>query len=268
MERDYILGTHEDELKRLGLQHQIWRPHSLKCWHNAGLTRGAKVLDIGAGPGYAAADLAEIVGEEGEVVGVERSAKYLQYLRKKLADKPQVRSYEIDLMKDDIPESGFDFSWCRWVNSFVSEPEVLVRKNYHALKAGGVATFHEYVDYKTWRFVPTSPIQEEFVSEVVKSWRETGSETNAGAALPQLLVKQGFELKAVRPLVFTIRPHDFMWHWPLSFVEVNLARQLELGRIKKAWADEVMDEFEMRSKDPNAVMITPMMLEIIAVKKH
>jgi len=266
MERDYVLGTHEDELQRLGLQHNIWLPHALKCWHGTGITQGSKVLDIGAGPGYATANLAEIVGEKGAVVGIERSANYLTHLRKILGHKTNVRAYEMDIMKDEIPEGDFDFSWCRWVNSFLSNPSVLIQKNYVALKKGGKAIFHEYVDYETWKFIPASVPQEEFIQDVMKNWRETGSETNAAKVLPQMLVNQGFELEAVRPLVFVLRPHDFMWHWPLSFVEVNLAHQLELGRIEKSWADSVMEAFETRTKDPNSVMITPMMLEIVAVK--
>ena len=67
-ERDYVLGTHEDELERLGVQHRAWRPVVLDCWRNAGITTGSKVLDVGAGPGYATVDLADIVGRTGKVV--------------------------------------------------------------------------------------------------------------------------------------------------------------------------------------------------------
>ena len=69
-ERDYVLGTHEEELARLGLQHRVWRPVALDCWQRAGITVGKRVLDVGAGPGYAAIDLAEIVGPTGEVVAL------------------------------------------------------------------------------------------------------------------------------------------------------------------------------------------------------
>ena len=61
MDRDYVLGTHNEELARLGLQHRVWRPVVLDCWHRAGITVGKRVLDVGAGPGYATVDLAEIV---------------------------------------------------------------------------------------------------------------------------------------------------------------------------------------------------------------
>ena len=27
-ERDYVLGTHDDEIYRLGFQHRVWRPRA------------------------------------------------------------------------------------------------------------------------------------------------------------------------------------------------------------------------------------------------
>ena len=71
-ERDYVLGTHDEEIARLGLQHRVWRPVVLECWRKAGVTVGSRVLDVGAGPGYATVDLAEIVGPTCEVVALER----------------------------------------------------------------------------------------------------------------------------------------------------------------------------------------------------
>src|SRR6266513_624084 len=52
-ERDYVLGTHDDEVARLGLQHRVWRPRALDAWRRAQFTRGQTILDIGCGPGYA-----------------------------------------------------------------------------------------------------------------------------------------------------------------------------------------------------------------------
>lgn len=49
-EQDYVLGDHQEELERLGLQHRAWRPTVLECWRQAGITRGSRVLDVGAGP--------------------------------------------------------------------------------------------------------------------------------------------------------------------------------------------------------------------------
>src|SRR6184192_83257 len=78
MDRDYVLGTHDEEIARLGLQHRVWRPVVLNCWQRAGITVGKRVLDVGAGPRYAAMDLAEIVGPTGEIVAIERSSKFVR----------------------------------------------------------------------------------------------------------------------------------------------------------------------------------------------
>ena len=91
-ERDYVLGTHGEETARLGLQHRIWRPVVLDCWQKAGITIGSRVLDLGAGPGYAAADLAEIVGPTGKVTAAERSANFVRALKKDAAPDPSATS--------------------------------------------------------------------------------------------------------------------------------------------------------------------------------
>src|SRR5947209_5485905 len=109
---DYILGTHDEELERLGLQHRVWRPHVLDCWSRAGISGGKRVIDIGAGPGYAATDLAEIVGRTGQVVAVERSPKFVQALRERTRSQrlTNIEIHELDLMADNLPGGGYDFS--------------------------------------------------------------------------------------------------------------------------------------------------------------
>src|SRR3954467_438634 len=94
-ETDYVLGTHDEEVARLGLQHRVWRPVATDCWRRAGttpgsrlrgfgggrragITVGSRVVDVGAGPGYATVDFAEIVGPRGAVLAVERSARFLK----------------------------------------------------------------------------------------------------------------------------------------------------------------------------------------------
>src|SRR3982751_5316816 len=78
---DYVLGTHDEELARLGLQHRVWRPVVLECWQRTGITVGSRVLDVGAGPGYATVDLAEIVGPTGRVDAVERSSNFVNAIK-------------------------------------------------------------------------------------------------------------------------------------------------------------------------------------------
>jgi len=79
-EKDYVLGTHDEEIERLGLQHRVWRPRALDAWRRAGFTVGQTILDVGCGPGYASVDLAEIAGRSGRVVAIDRSRRFLDAL--------------------------------------------------------------------------------------------------------------------------------------------------------------------------------------------
>src|SRR5450432_2170804 len=137
-ERDYVLGTHDEELARLGLQHEVWRPVALDCWVRAGITSGSRVLDVGAGPGYATVDLAEIVGPTGEVVALERSSKFVHAMKEAIRARvlANVKVHEIDLMIDDLPKGDFDFAWCRWVLSFVENPPLLIEKLARVMPKG------------------------------------------------------------------------------------------------------------------------------------
>ena len=266
-ERDYVLGTHEDELERLGVQHRAWRDVVLDCWHNAGITAGSKVLDVGAGPGYATVDLAEIVGGAGKVVAVERSTNFVNALNHTIQTRnlSNVQVHELDLMNDDLPDGPFDFSWCRWVLCFVSDPNVVVKKISAALRPGGRAIFHEYGHYTTWRFIPPRANHEEFRNHVVSTWRGSGGDPDTGLRLPAWLNNNGFAVRSIVPRIFCIQPGDYMWQWPAQFIQVHLLRLQELGQIDAAFADKVLADLAAAERE-ESFMMTPLVLEIVAEK--
>jgi len=267
-DRDYVLGTHEEELARLGLQHRVWRPVVLDCWQRAGITVGKRVLDVGAGPGYAAVDLAEIVGATGEVVALERSQNFVRAMEEacRARSLTNVKIHELDLMAGELPRGNYDFSWCRWVMSFVSDPAMLIRKLGDVMPKGSVAIFHEYGHYETWHFFPRLPNQERFREHVIETWRESGGEPDGAVPLATLLPANGFTIRSTRPHLFCARPTDYMWQWPATFIEIYLPRLIEMGRINEEFADQVRDELAKAEKNQNAIMITPLVLEIIAEK--
>lgn len=265
-ERDYVLGTHDEEVERLGLQHRVWRPTVLDCWQRVGLKAGSRVLDVGAGPGYASLDLAEIVGAAGRVAAIERSARFVSFGRAACAARGlgQVDYHELDLMTDPLPAGAFDAAWCRWVAAFVSSPELLVEKLAAALRPGGIAIFHEYADYATWRFAPRRLLHEQFVQRVMTTWRASGGEPDVAPALLPLLARHGFKVREAVPRVFCLRPRDPMWRWPASFVSIGLDRLQALGAADAAWADAARQDFAAAEADPEARMLTPLVLEIVA----
>ena len=267
-DRDYVLGTHDEELARLGLQHRVWLPVVLDCWHRAGVTVGKRVLDVGAGPGYATVDLAEIVGPTGEVIALERSQNFVRAMEEacRARSLTNVKIHEIDLMTDDLPAVDYDFAWCRWVVSFVNDPALLIRKLARVMPKRSLSIFHEYGHYETWRFLPRLPMQERFREHVIATWRESGGEPDGAAGLSELLADNGFAIRSARPHVFCLRPRDYMWQWPATFIEIYLPRLIQMGRIDQSFADQVRAALANAEKNPNALMITPLVLEIIAEK--
>jgi SAM-dependent methyltransferase len=266
VERDYVLGTHDEELERLGVQHRVWRPTVLDAWTRAGIVAGARVLDVGAGPGYATVDLAERVGPQGEVIAVERSARFLRHAEALCRSRgfTHVRFQEIDLMTGTVEATGLDAAWCRWVAAFLPDPARLVRMLAAALRRGGCVVFHEYGVYRTWRLAPRRPLFETFVDRVIETWRSTGGEPDVGLELPTLLASSGFRVREVVPRVFAACPGDEVWAWPASFVSSGLRRLIDLGHADEAWAERVHAEFRAAEADPRTVEITPLVLEIVA----
>jgi SAM-dependent methyltransferase len=272
-ERDYVLGTHDAEITRLGFQHSVWRDEVHQAWRTAGIGPGASVLDVGAGPGFASLDLAELVGSGGRVVAVERSRRFLDLLTAEAAARglANITATELDLMVDPLPlphpATGYDAAWCRWVACFVPDPALLVRKIAGALRPGGRAVFHEYSDYGTYGLLPRDPAVAGFVEAVFESWRMLGGEPNIARVLPHTLAEHGLALEHVRPIARAARPTDRLWNWPAGFARTNVPRLVELGIRSAEWGREVLDAIESAERDAAAVFITPTVLEIVAVKR-
>src|SRR5690349_14788469 len=120
-DRDYVLGTHDAEIERLGFQHRVWQTRAIESWRRAGIGLTQTIVDIGAGPGYAAVDLAEIVGAEGRVIAVERSRRFLDALAERARQRglQNITSIEADVVEAAFGDGIADAAWCRWVLSFV-----------------------------------------------------------------------------------------------------------------------------------------------------
>ena len=263
---DYVLGTQDDELRRLGLQHTVWRPRATDAWRRAGFAPGQHLLDIGCGPGYATFDLSDVVGPAGRVTGLERSPRFLEHLKARLATEPHrnVDLVEIDLDSPEFPSLSAEGAWCRWVFAFVTRPRELLRNIRGSLKPGAALVIHEYFDYRTFKLVPREPDFDEFVKAVMASWRANGGEPDVAVDLLPWLPAEGFRITDVRPLIEVASPADFTWQWPATFLETGLERLLDLGFLTSDKAARAREAFQRAAGNPQSRLVTPGLLEIIA----
>ena len=266
LERDYVLGTHDEELKRLELQHHVWRRRALDAWLDAGFTSGQTLMDLGCGPGYAALDLAEIAGPIGTVIAMDRSRRFLDALHSNAVQRNRlnIRTLELDLDTDDLPEVQADGIWVRWVFAFVKNPRDLLRRARASLKPGASLVVQEYFDYAAWKLAPRSDVFESFVAAVMKSWRAHGGEPDIGLDLVRWLSDEGFRLRRIRPITEIISPSHFVWRWPTAFVATGVDRLVQLGDLSEEKGREVKDVFARAEAQPDTLMVTPGVIELIA----
>ena len=263
---DYVLGTEDAELERLGLQHAVWRPYASAAWKRAGFTSGQHLADIGCGPGFATLDLNDIVGRSGRITALDRSPRFLQHLRDRASrdGRANIEAAELDLDSGVFPDITVDGAWCRWVFAFVTKPRDLLRNIRRMMAPGASIVIHEYFDYATMRLIPAEPAFEEFVETVKKSWREAGGEPDIALDLVSWLPLEGFRITSTQPIIHVVSPKDFIWQWPATFVDISAERLVDLGHLASERAEVMKSAFRRAGANPSSRLVTPGVLEIVA----
>ncbi len=267
-EREYLLGTRDEELRRLGFQHQVWSAQAARGWERAGFAPGQTLLDVGCGPGYAALDLARLVGEGGQVIAVDVSQRFITYLEAQL----QLRGIENvtarvgDVETLELPEESLDGAYARWVLCFVTDPEAVVAGVARALRPGGAFLIHDYLHYAGVTVAPESPAFRRVFDAVIESWRAHGGDPNVGTRLPALMRRCGLEVREIRPLSRIAHPGSALWQWPETFFRGYIPQLVGWGFLTEDEAAAWWTEWEARSRDPAAFFLTPPMVEVVGVR--
>lgn len=267
---EYVLGTQDAELLRLGFQHRLWSRQAAEAWEAAQFRPGQHLLDVGCGPGYATTDLAQLVGAKGRVLGIDTSERFINYLRARAAaiGMSHVEAEVGDVQAMDLPEASFDGAYVRWVLCFVSQPEKVVQGVARALKPGGMFVLQDYYYYRGLAVCPSKPVVRKVVEAVDQSWRMRGGDPDIGKRLPRMLKQAGFEIVRIDPLVRAARPETALWQWPTTFFANYLPALVEMGLITRAEADEWNEHWTDCTADPASAFLTPPMLSIIAVRRE
>jgi ubiquinone/menaquinone biosynthesis C-methylase UbiE len=268
-DKEYVLGTDDDELWRLGFQHQVWRSAAGAIWERAGLGAGQRVIDVGAGPGWATFDLAYLVGSAGHVTAVDLSPRFVAHLRAEVTQRQvaNVDVLEADVQRFALPDASYDGAYARWVLCFVPDPEAVVAAVAAAVRPGGFFAIQDYVNYEAALVAPPSPIFEQVIRATRDSWQASGGDPRVGLRLPALLERQGFTVREVAPLQRCGRPGTMLWHWPTTFFRNFLPVLEREGRISAAERAGWMAAWEERSRDPAAFFLTPPMVDVVAVRR-
>lgn len=266
---EYVLGTDDDELWRLGYQAQLWRAQAYSLWERAGFTRGMRLLDLGAGPGFTTLDLAQLVTPSGHVTGVDMSGRFLEHLRARAAARhlSHVSVQHSALEAMELQPAAYDGAYARWVLCFVQEPEAVIARLAAALRPGGRFVVQDYLAWSAIRVLPPSRIFERACQAVERSWREAGGVVDIVARLPEMLARHGLTVEYLQPVVRCGGPSSQLWQWPTIFFRNYGPALVRMGLLSLDEQRELDAEWARLSTSATAYFSSPLLADLIAVKR-
>ncbi|HKF22248.1 MAG TPA: class I SAM-dependent methyltransferase [Candidatus Angelobacter sp.] len=257
----YPLGHSEQERERLKRQAALYQDVTLRVFRQAGITSGMRVLDVGCGVGDVSFAARQLVGENGQVFGIDRSADAVAEATERARDAGWKNvHFEIgDCGSFDSPTT-FDAVVGRLVLLYQPDPAQTVKSLMRMLKKNGIVSFLEYDMKLAPACYPSNPLFEWILSIVLTAFERSGVRLRMGAELHSTFVRAGL----TPPVLHVEIPAGAGPDWVGYDVFTGVTRSL-LPAIEKfgiATAEEIdIDTLADRLRDEcvraGAVTLTP-----------
>lgn len=185
----YPFADRGTEDARLIAQGALFDPPTRRLLTAAGLAPGMRVLDLGSGAGNVARLAAELVGPEGEVVGVDANPEAAE-LAGRHTDAPNVEFRVADVQTLEGIEDGFDAVIGRLVLMYMPDPVQALRQAAARVRPGGLVCLHE-CDLRYLWASPQPALWTQVRSWVLQAAEMAGIEASMGPALYRVFTEAG-----------------------------------------------------------------------------
>ena len=234
----YVLGHSDRELDRLSAQARLLNPITTRFLREAGIVRGMRVLDVGTGVGDVSFVAADLVGDKGEVIGVDREPTALAVARSRAnaASLTNVSFCEGDPSEMAF-EQPFDAIIGRYVLLFQKNPTQMLQKLVPHVKLGGVIAFHE--PNVVAHSYPVSPMWDRCCQWVAETFRQNSNEMQMGGKLFSTFLAVGLpppEVRVEAILRGGANSYDLV-NWIVGLVGTLLPSMERLGIVAAADVD-------------------------------
>ena len=189
----YALGRSDDEHARLTEQAKFLRPLTERFFRKAGIAPGMKVLDVGCGVGDVAFLLAELVGRDGKVVGVDMDGTALEKARKRAE---QLTLTNIEFVQGDIRTTAlpgpFDAAVGRLVLLYCADPAATLARIATQVRSNGIVAFQEMeMNDLAARATIGDSLLGKVVVTIYRTFAAAGVRVSMASELRQTFVKAG-----------------------------------------------------------------------------
>ncbi len=168
-DRQYTMGRSDEETQRLMERSRLIEPLTRRFLKSAGIKAGMRVLDIGCGAGDVSLIAAELVGSEGEIVGVDMNPEIVETARMRVreAGNDNVPFIAGDVQTLDLGER-FDALVGRLVLMYLPDPTVALKQLLTRLHPGSIVMFQE-IDFTITRSYrnPDTPLTSQLSDWIV-----------------------------------------------------------------------------------------------------
>lgn len=178
----YVLGHDGAELERLERQARLFAEPTEAGLRQAGLRSGMRVLDLGCGVGDVSLAAAAIVGPDGGVTGVDRSADAVDTAARRFAGLGigWARCEVGDI--DGLDPAGYDAVVGRFILMHLPRPSDLLARLRAACSPGTVLAFLE-MDVTSASITPAMPLFSAGLDAIVGTYRAGSVEPDMGSRL-------------------------------------------------------------------------------------
>ena len=196
----YTLRLSEVELGRYRMMAEAARLAEADLWAAAGIRPGARVADVGCGPGAALAVMAREVGPDGHVSGVDGDPEAVSHAQAAVDaqgfDNADVRVGAADAT--GLEPGAFDVAVMRHVLAHNGGAEQRIVDHLATLVRPGGAVYLVDVDLTALRFRPASATLDEMSATYVEFHRRLGNDPQVGVALAEMIQSAGLEVETYR----------------------------------------------------------------------
>ncbi len=119
-----------------------------------GLGLGDRALDAGCGPGGITETMADVVGPEGHVTGVELNPERVAEASLRCQRRPNLGFLQADICRMELPDATFDYSWSQFVFEYLPDRLPALREMARVTRPGGKVVVSEIdgLGFQNWPF--------------------------------------------------------------------------------------------------------------------